>query len=547
MPELTSFVRTDTSFRAARTVSYRFVETIIVTSLCVAGCATYAIYAGQDGCWDQRNYHIYVVHAWLTGRTSGDVAPAQIQTWLNPFPHLLQYWLVFHVRPVAAGASMGALAGLNGTLLWMLARRFQGSASSLLVRLNAAFMVGLGLTGSMFLSFLGTTFAEYLCSPFVLGGLLCLTTIDNGAISTSRFLLSGLLLGAACGLKLTNLVYALGMSAALLVLWPLLRFRFRAMVAYAVGGIVGFALLGGYWAAKLWLEFRNPMFPFFNGIFRSPWFEPTNFSDSRSVPQSLLTALVTYPFEWLLGGIHPTAEPSFRDPRFAFVAALLPLAIVAVTVSRTSTVPRTEARIEIRRFWLLMLFFGFSFIIWLKEFGIQRYALPLELLTGVVLFNSLEQILSNARARITVLALLTLFAVLWTRPADWEHVPYGDNWFGFTPPPRSEPSTLFVMLSWRPTSYVVPYLPQNDQYVRLGGNMPLEPGTPLGQRELAIIQQHTGPIKTLTLEEKLDGPERARLERFGLTVAEDSCTTFRSRMDTFRTCTAVRLKTAPPR
>ena len=104
-----------------------------------------------------------------------------------------------------------------------------------------------------------------------------------------------------------------------------------------------------------------------------------------------------------------------------------------------------------------------------------------------------------------------------------------------------------MMMSWRPTSYIVPFLPQENRYVRIGGNMPLEPATPLGQRELAIIQQHIGPIKTLTLEEELEEPERARLERFGLTVAKNSCTTFRSRIDTFRTCTAVRLETAPLR
>ena len=532
------------SFRVPGNVSYRFVEPIIVSCLCIAACAAYAIYAGQDGCWDQRNYHIYVVHAWLTGRTFSDVAPAQIQTWLNPAPHLLQYWLVLHARPVVAGAAMGALAGLNGTLLWMLVRRFQEATSGAYVQLNAALVVGLGLTGSIFLSFLGTTFAEYVCSPFVLAALVCLTTTGNTAISTRRFLVAGILLGAACGLKLTNLVYALGMSAALLVLWPFLRFRLRSMMAYAAGGIVGFAMFGGYWATKLWLEFRNPMFPFFNGVFRSPWFEATSFSDARFIPQSLLTALVTYPFDWLVG-IHPTAEPFFREPRFAFVAALLPLAIVAVTVGRSAPASQTTDRGEIRRLWLLVLFFGFSFVIWLKQFGIQRYALPLELLTGLVVFVSLEQILASARARVTVLALLTLFAVLWTRPPDWERLAYGDNWFGIDPPPRSDTPTLFVMLSWRPTSYVVPYLPRENRYVRLGGNMPLEPGTPLGQRALAIIRQHVGPIKTLTLEEELEAPERARLERFGLTIARDSCTTFRSRMDTFRTCTAVRLETAP--
>jgi hypothetical protein len=119
---------------------------------------------------------------------------------------------------------------------------------------------------------------------------------------------------------------------------------------------------------------------------------------------------------------------------------------------------------------------------------------------------------------------------------------YGDTWFGVERPPSSEP-TLWVMMSWRPMAYIVPYLPGQDRYVRLGGNLPLEPAMPLGQRALAMIRQHNGAVRTLTLE-PLDEPEVARLHRFGLTLAKDSCTTFRWRLDTFLTCSVTRL--TPP-
>src|SRR5205085_194181 len=115
---------------------------------------------------------IYLEYAWLHGRGDVDLAPAQIQTWINPAPHLLQYLLIRHTPPVVAGAAMGALAGLNGLLLWLLARRVQMDGSLARVRLGAALVVALGLTGSMFLSFVGTTYAEYLCSLLVLAGLL---------------------------------------------------------------------------------------------------------------------------------------------------------------------------------------------------------------------------------------------------------------------------------------------------------------------------------------------------------------------------------------
>jgi len=103
---------------------------VVVLGLSVAATATYAICAGQDTNWDQRNYHLYGVYAWLTGRTFADVAPAQLQTWHNPLVSLPQYLSIRHLPPVFAGLALGALAGVNGPLLWALTRRLQSGERS---------------------------------------------------------------------------------------------------------------------------------------------------------------------------------------------------------------------------------------------------------------------------------------------------------------------------------------------------------------------------------------------------------------------------------
>jgi hypothetical protein len=516
---------------------------IVGLCLCVTATGGYAVYAGQDANWDQRNYHIYAVHSWLTGRSAVDLAPAQIQTWLNPAPHLLQYFLIRNAPPVVAGFVMGAVAGLNGVLLWVLARRLQKGDWQWTARAAAALVVIMGLTGSLFLSFAGTSFGEYLCSLPVLAAVIALVGKRSGDEAGPRaFLIAGLCLGAACGFKLTSLVYALGMSAALLALWPFLRFRVTALLSFAIGGGIGFAALGGYWSTKLWLAFGNPMFPFFNGIFRSPFFEASNFTDARFLPASLPAAMVSYPWGWSLG-LYPTSEVPFREPRFAFVAALLPLAICAMLLhrGRGRSFARErdpgDGRTAPRDFWLIGLFFVFSYAIWLGQFGIQRYALPLELLTGVVAWMCLEQLLRSPRRAVLALALLAAFALVWTRPPDWERVPYGADWFGFVGVDRSGPATLYLSMSWRPTAYAIPAFRPEDTFVRLGGNMPLEPGTAIGRLALDRIRTHQGPIRTLAME-PLDEAERGRLGRFGMTLVPDSCKEFRSRMDVFQTCGA---------
>ena len=512
---------------------------ILWLCFCVAAPGGYAIYAGQDANWDQRNYHIYTVYSWLTGRGTVDLAAAQIQTWLNPAPHLIQYLLIRNAPPVVAGALMGALAGLNGVLLWTLIRKVQNRAGGWTTRALASLVVLMGLTGSLFLSFVGTSFAEYICSLPILAGLISLIGHrGDEQVSNRVFLVSGLCLGAASGLKLTNLVYGLGMSATLLTLWPFLRFRLGALLSFAAGAGVGFAAFGGYWAIKLWIAFGNPVFPFFNSIFRSALYPPENFTDARFLPASLPTAMISYPVAWFLG-VHPTSELPFREPRFAFAAALLLLAICAMP-RRPSLASKSGVEAPLttpRDFWLIALFFLFSYAIWLKQFGIQRYALPLELLTGVIALVSLERLLPTARRRVLALGFLVAFAVVWTRPPDWQRVPYDRDWFGIVGVDMSSRPTLYLLMSWRPTAYAITAFRPDDTFVRLGGNMPLEPDTAMGRLALDRIGAHRGPIRTLAME-PLEDAERDRLGRFGMSLTPGSCKEFRSRMDVFQTCAA---------
>ena len=257
------------------------------------------------------------------------------------------------------------------------------------------------------------------------------------------------------------------------------------------GGVICGALAtGGYWGAHLWFASGNPIFPFYNAVFGSPLFAPVNFADLRFVPPSVATAAITYPFAWFLG-MHPTSELPFRDARFALVAAFLPVACVVSALRRTRGASHGPDGLTIdstHRFWLLTIFFVTSYVIWLAKFGIQRYAIPLELLAGVLLLLSLDRVLPSRRELYVVFAVLTLFAVLWSRPSNWGRIPYGDDWVGVSDAP-SGPPTLYVMMSGgAPTAYVIPSLSPSDRFIRLTGNMPLEPDTPLGRRAASILR-----------------------------------------------------------
>ena len=64
----------------------------------------------------------------------------------------------------------------------------------------------------MTLSEVGTSFSDVLLALPVIGGFLLILAADRRP--AARHLLAGLLIGAAVGLKLTNVVYAIGAAAA---------------------------------------------------------------------------------------------------------------------------------------------------------------------------------------------------------------------------------------------------------------------------------------------------------------------------------------------
>ena len=359
-----------------------------------------------------------------------------------------------------------------------------------------------------------------------------------GKPNARDFLLAGLWIGTACGLKLTNFIYAIGLGVSLLALWPVVVLRSRMVLWYTIGAVCGFLVTGGYWAVHVWLAFGNPMAPYFNDVFASPMFERTSFADTRFIPGSLLAGAITYPFGWLLG-MHPTSEVPFRDARFALVAVFLPVALV-VSALRPGPGPsgaaKTGSIVELRQFWLHGLFFIASYAIWLKQIAYQRYALPLEMLTGLMLFLSLDRLLRNRKEVTCVFSVLAVFIVIWTRPANWGRIPYGNDWFGIEIPRDQTPPTLYVMMGHDPFAYVIPFMPDTSQFIRLTGNMPLDPNMPLGRKALSMIRAHTGTIRSLAVVE-LDEENRARLARFGLALTPGSqCERFRSRLDTFTTC-----------
>jgi hypothetical protein len=297
----------------------------------------------------------------------------------------------------------------------------------------------------------------------------------------------------AAGLKPVNAVYIVGLiacgwwhggtpgKAAMRLLWFCGAAAFGILLSY------------GPWGWHLWLAKGNPVFPLMNNVFRSPWRPPDSLRDERFLPHSLLDAL-SYPFQWAVGRF-PTSEIPFRDARFALAWLLVLAGLCAMARGRTHGAPGLADRSWLRG---IVLFWAFSFCIWIASFAIQRYLLPLELLSGVVIAGIVGSAFSfpvPRRTRPMAMAALTILLLATTRASDYGRLAWSGDWFDVRLPAElSRQDRMFVILSDDPVAYVIPSFPPG---VRLGGNLALVPGTGLYEAAQAAIAGHKGSIASL--------------------------------------------------
>jgi hypothetical protein len=444
---------------------------IAIAGSLLAG-ATYTYLAGEDINWDWRNYHEYGAYALLNGRFGVDVAPGGLQTFLNPLAYVLPYLLRHGLAAPYWGLLLGAIHGLNLALIYWVSRIVLGNVAGAIAILASVIIAAFG---PMTLSEVGTSFADILTALPIIAAIGLI--LSAGERPQHRLLAAGLLIGAAVGLKLTNATFLIGAGVSLL----LAARPASAMAAFGVGSIVGALVTGGAWALRLWREFGNPVFPFYNTVFRSPEAPLEPIADTRFMPHGLLEA-AAYPFYWLIGD-HPSSEWAFRDPRFAVVIILLALIIGASLVRKVDVLQRRDKQ--------FLVLFWMTYLLWLRMFSIHRYAIALELLAApmiVLLTFRLRQVLASAptepssRSTTSILiAGLAAAIAVWSQPADWFRRPWSDPYLPQLAAALQTPATYLLLA--KPTGYIVPALPTASRAYQLSDIVtPIVPGGSLDHR-----------------------------------------------------------------
>lgn len=476
---------------------------------------------GQDANWDLKNYHIYNPWAFLNKRHGVDIAAAGVQTYFSPYIDIPYYYISIILLPESPkivafifGLPFGFLSFCvfyiyKAALVEM---KFDGW-----VKYSLLLTYGLiGLSGVSSVSQIATTFNEIYVALFVLVALvLAVEYINSPDVEVEKnlwgLLFCGFFVGLAAGLKLTAGVYAVGILFSFLLIDRSVSIRAKIFTLIGVGVIAGFSISYAPWGLFLYKQYENPFFPMFNGVFKSEWSDLASGIDDRFFPKSI-RQYIYYPFLWADNNEMTVMEPMFRDWRFAIAFAALFCQILYFKIKKNYINPGSYL------FWrknspvtyFVLSFFVASYVIWVALFSILRYAVPIEVMSGLVTLVGVVTVaviyFPNRRELfvISISCLLLIFVLGTTKYPDWGRVQFGDRVFKVDSP--EIPNGSLVIIVNKPLAFYAPFISSskdNIAFIGYSDKIITAKEAKLKRQFIEKIREATGEIFALVRTEAI--------------------------------------------
>lgn len=497
-------------------------------------CGVLALQLGQDANWDLRNYHWYNAYALLNGRHGYDILPSQTPFFYSPMLDVPVYLLGQRMPGQWLGFTLGVVQGLNFCLLFMIAHALLVVPKSGRKVLVAAGLATLGMLGGGGIAQIGTTFNDNLVSIGVLASLALtvrslpyLLKWDSGRAWRAAFLY-GLPVGLALGLKLTLLCFCVGLVLAWFGTGGSWGRRLLLAFAFGCGLTFGLLLTQGTWMWFLWTHYHNPIFPYFNQIFASPYGALTSARDTQFIPGDWL-GLLRFPWDFTLNPKR-AGEIVWQDWRVLALYVLLPLcSLVAIVVGRRNDKSLQLAEPLGTRYCLW--FAAISYGVWLFLFSIYRYLIPLEMLAPLLLVLTLGLLPQPTHTKwLVALALLTVIAA-GVRPGSWGRVPFSTRFIEVLAPPVPRPEeTMLLMAGFEPYAHILPSFDPIMPVVRVQSNFasPNQGEKGINRVIAERIARHSGRFALLIPDWQVPygGVVQEALGSYGLAFDPKGCAVF---------------------
>ncbi len=452
------------------------------------GFGIYAMTKGQELSYDFTDYHFYNGFAFLHNRLNRDYAVGEIQTYFNPLLDALNYSLIMHFNdPRLLRFLLGGIGGLNGFFLFKIASMLFTPSRNQSATLKIWLSVIIGMSGATVLSQIGSVMNDAQSALFiVMAVFFVLKAFAAEQNKTGYYVLAGVCLGLGMALKLTNAIYGIAMLLGMFAYIACERKAWRSIGYLLLGFMASVVVFEGWWAWRVYQEFGNPIFPYYNSIFHSPYFLETSSNDNRFGIHSLGGALYL-PFILMHRNSMVVSEPVMRDARLAAFFLLTALFMVKYIYWRS-----LKKTIAVCPPWIFIFTFTFAaYFLWAFQFGIYRYAIPFALMLGPCIVVLIEQIWQGWRISKLLLWIITLALLATTMRPDFGHKQQYDAAF-LTVNAPSIPSGSMVIVAAPGEAFILPFLNPEAQFVNADF-----PNIQADVRAQDWIKAHQGPLYIL--------------------------------------------------
>lgn len=369
----------------------------------------------NDVLWDFANYHYYNPWALVNNRVGYDIAVGGGNGYFNPLLDLPLYYLIvfFNDYPNFISFMQGLpLGALFFVFLKFIRLFFTEDDAKSKVAVGLTFLIG--CTGWALYAQIGSCSNEITIALLVMCSMYLIVCGISDCHHNRKhtFLLSGFILGSALGLKLTAIIYCVSAFLTIILCSSQLERPKQKIISFIIGGALGFLLFHGWWSFRLWQMFSNPLFPFANGIFKSPWFVADNFRDPAFLLQNWREYLF-YPFYFAAFKLKTDGRCLVVDYRFGltYLAVLL-----FCWHGLKSRLGHNSSTLDKKRVFLVAAIVT-SYVVWISLFVILRYTIPLALMSSILIVKTAQKLTPQnlyARACWLSCCVIILYSLLST-------------------------------------------------------------------------------------------------------------------------------------
>ncbi len=351
---------------------------ILVLFILFSGCISIIFQKNPD--FDFFAYHYYNGWAFWNDRISTDIMPTFERTYFNPLLDGLNYLVItnFSKYPLLFYFISGLKYGVFLFLSYLYLNLISG-----IKNINKIFVTILYILLIIFSPILihniGCDCNDIQVNNIILISFyIFIRNIFKEYSFKQQFLLflSSLLIGVAIGLKYTAFIYILSFLACYILNYKKLEKPLKTLFLFFIGILLGFIITDGFWIYKIYKYFHNPVFPYLNNIFNSPYGVNNSVlvDDFEHIRPNNIISFVFAPLMNTLRG-NVGFEPGYFDLKIPLVFCFI-LYYIFLKIKKLN-LEIIEQAVNLNILDTCLVFIISSYYINLFVFGQYRYILAL--------------------------------------------------------------------------------------------------------------------------------------------------------------------------